>query len=194
MPENEEKKRRPMILRRITPSMNDKEGAKKPKDEVLKTRVVHKEGQRPIVIKEIQPPEVKIYGGTHVQKLTVGQRAADNIAKWGGSWWFIGIFIIFLFIWMIINFYALTHVWDPYPFILLNLVLSCLAAIQAPVILMSQNRAAERDRVKAERDYAVNRRSEKEIENIQEDLDHIKRRLADIICRLPENPKRHRAK
>jgi uncharacterized membrane protein len=189
MPEDDEKKKRPMILRRISPSSNEKNGAKK-QDEVLRTRVIQKEGQRPIVIKQVQPPEIKIYGAAHVQKLTLGQSAADGIAKWGGSWWFISIFMVLLFIWMIINFFALTHVWDPYPFILLNLVLSCLAAIQAPIILMSQNRAAERDRAKAERDYAVNRRSEKEIENIQDDLDHIKRRLADILCRLPEKPRK----
>lgn len=190
MPEDYEKKKRPMILRRITPSMNEKNGAKKQKDEVLRTRVIQKEGQRPIVIKQVQPPDVKIYGGTHVQKLSLGQRAADGIAKWGGSWWFIGAFAVFIVIWMIINFFALMHIWDPYPFILLNLVLSCLAAVQAPVILMSQNRAADRDRAKAEKDYAVNRKSEKEIENIQDDLDHIKRRLVDILCRLPEKPRK----
>ena len=74
--------------------------------------------------------------------------------------------------------------WDPYPFILLNLVLSFLAAIQAPVILMSQNRAADRDRAKAERDYAVNRKAEKEIELIKKDLDHIKKKLAEITSMI----------
>ncbi len=190
MPEDDEKKKQSTILRRISPSSNEKEMTRKHKDDVLSTRVIQKEGQRPIIIKHVQPPEVKIYGGTHLQKLNLGQSAADGIAKWGGSWWFITIFMILLVIWMIINFFALTHVWDPYPFILLNLVLSCLAAIQAPIILMSQNRAAERDRAKAERDYAVNRRSEKEIENIQDDLDHIKRKLAEISCRLPEKPRK----
>ncbi len=189
MPQDDEKKKQSTILRRISSSTTDRNGAKK-QDEVLRTTVIQKQGQRPIVIKQVQPPEIKIYGAAHVQKLKPGQMAADGIAKWGGSWWFIGIFMILLVIWMIINFFALTHVWDPYPFILLNLVLSCLAAIQAPIILMSQNRAAERDRAKAERDYAVNRKSEKEIQNIQDDLDHIKRKLAEISCRLQARHRR----
>jgi len=100
------------------------------------------------------------------QKLTFGQRAADTLARLGGSWTFILTFIAFLFLWMIINIYSLIKTWDPYPFILLNLVLSCLAAIQAPVIMMSQNRTAQRDRQRAEYDYAVNRKSEKQIEEI----------------------------
>lgn len=193
MPDDKEKKKHPMVLKRITPSTTSPADAlRKPpqKSEVLSTKVIHKEGERPIVIKEMRPPEIKIYGASHIQKLNHGQAAADSIAKWGGSWWFIGIFMILLVIWMALNSYAIVTVWDPYPFILLNLVLSCIAAIQAPIILMSQNRAAERDRAKAERDYAVNRKSEKEIQNIQEDLDYIKRKLAEIHNRLP--PERRR--
>ncbi len=116
----------------------------------------------------------------HTHKLTLGQRAADRIARWGGSWYFISGFSVFLVIWMAINFYTLL-VWDEYPFILLNLVLSCLAAIQAPIILMSQNRAAERDRMKSERDFAVNRKAEREIEDMQEDLEQIKRMLNKVL-------------
>lgn len=97
---------------------------------------------------------------------TFGESAADAIARYAGSWWFIIGFLIFLGIWMIINIYAWMNIWDPYPFILLNLVLSCLAAIQAPIILMSQNRQTEKDRKKMEYDYHVNRRSEKKIEEI----------------------------
>lgn len=137
-----------------------------------------------VVIKQTPVPEVRIYGQTTPRKYTLGQKAADSITRWGGSWVFIGSFFVFLAIWMTINFYALTHVWDPYPFILLNLVLSCLAAIQAPIILMSQNREADRDRVKAERDYAVNRKSEREVELIKKDLDFIKKKLAEISTRL----------
>jgi uncharacterized membrane protein len=103
---------------------------------------------------------------------TFGQKAADGIAKWAGSWTFIILFFIFIGIWMSTNgYFVLKYIRgdfnDPYPFILLNLALSCLAAIQAPVILMSQNRAAERDRQRAEYDYAVNRKAEKEIREIK---------------------------
>ena len=86
---------------------------------------------------------------------TIGQRAADFLSKWAGSWVFIISFLMFAMLWMLANIYAWINAWDPYPFILLNLVLSCLAAIQAPVILMSQNRAAQRDRMRAEYDYSV---------------------------------------
>jgi len=109
--------------------------------------------------------------------LTLGQKAADKLTEVAGSWGFIiGLFVL-LCVWMLINVYAWSKVWDPYPFILLNLVLSCLAAIQAPVILMSQNREAERDRMKNERDFAVNRKAEREVEKIQEELEEIKRLL-----------------
>ena len=98
---------------------------------------------------------------------TFGQKSADNVANWAGSWTFIISFLVFLGIWMAANVYAWVNTWDLYPFILLNLVLSCLAAVQAPVILMSQNRAAQRDRLRAEYDYAVNRKAEKMIEEIK---------------------------
>lgn len=99
-------------------------------------------------------------------KRTFGEKAADGIAKWAGSWIFIISFLIFLGIWMAINVYAWINVWDPYPFILLNLVLSCIAALQAPIILMSQNRQTQKDRMKMEYDYKVNRRAERMIEEI----------------------------
>jgi len=107
-------------------------------------------------------------------KLTLGQRAADVIASFGGSWTFIVFFFVFLFGWMILNAIILVRGYDPYPFILLNLILSMLAAIQAPIILMAQNRQAERDRIYAHYDYQVNRKAEKEIQNIQKDLDELK--------------------
>jgi len=118
-----------------------------------------------------------IFGKKH--RLTFGQRAADNLAKWAGSWVFIVSFFVFLVLWMAVNTVWLIfgRVWDIYPFILLNLVLSCLAAIQAPIILMSQNRSSERDRARAEYDYAVNRRAEKEIRFMQKDLEMIKKSL-----------------
>ena len=110
-------------------------------------------------------------------KLTLGQKAADFITKWAGSWVFILSFFVFLGLWMSANVYAWLQEWDPYPFILLNLVLSCLAAIQAPVILMSQNRSVQRDRIKAEFDYKINRKAEKEIQQIIKKLDGIEKRI-----------------
>ena len=113
----------------------------------------------------------------NIQKpsLTFGQRLSDKIAKVGGSWGFLISLSSILCLWIIFNITGMLIMkWDPYPFILLNLFLSCLAAYQAPIILMAQNRAAERDRQKAERDYAVNRKAEREVENMQTDLDEIK--------------------
>lgn len=106
--------------------------------------------------------------------LTRGQRLADRIAAVGGSWVFITWFAIVLFVWIIINSIALLSLpFDPYPYILLNLVLSCLAAIQAPVIMMSQNRQEARDRVHAMRDYQVNLKAELEIRHLHQKLDHL---------------------
>ena len=97
---------------------------------------------------------------------TAGERAADSLATWAGSWTFIIGFLVFLGVWMVVNVCAWIGEWDPYPFILLNLVLSCVAALQAPVILMSQNRQSQKDRAKMEYDYKVNRKSERMIEEI----------------------------
>lgn len=111
------------------------------------------------------------------QKWSFGQRLADKIADFGGSWTFIIFFFVILSTWILLNTILLYTKYDPYPFILLNLVLSCLAAIQAPVILMSQNRQAERDRIHAHYDYQVNRKAEREIQNMQKDLDELKEML-----------------
>ncbi len=108
------------------------------------------------------------------RRLTLGQRLADRIADFGGSWRFIGIFSAVLFLWVIANTtFFLAKPFDPYPYIFLNLVLSCLAAIQAPVIMMSQNRQEEKDRLRAEYDYKVNLKAELEIRNLHEKLDHL---------------------
>ena len=107
----------------------------------------------------------------------IGQKAADGISKWAGSWAFIISFLVFLGIWMMVNVYAWIGEWDPYPFILLNLVLSCVAALQAPVILMSQNRQSQKDRTKVEYDYRVNRKAEMEIEKILKKLGRIESSL-----------------
>lgn len=110
---------------------------------------------------------------------TLGQKAADWITKWAGSWFFILGFLIFFILWMIVNtsWILFGKSWDPYPFILLNLALSCLAAIQAPVILMSQNRESQKDRNRAQYDYAVNRKAEKEIQELKKQLDRIENKL-----------------
>ena len=115
------------------------------------------------------------------EDLTLGQKAADKIAGFGGSWTFIISFIVLLVIWMMINsLYLLSKAFDPYPFILLNLVLSCLAALQAPIILMAQNRQTERDRIDAKYDHAVNRKAEREIQSIQRDLHSIRRMIRKL--------------
>ncbi len=131
-----------------------------------------------------------ISGHTYPQQRTLGQKAADWTTKWVGSWTFILALFVFMATWMSMNVYFLsTGRWDPYPFILLNFVLSCLAAIQAPIILMSQNRQSQMDRLKAERDFAVNRKSEKEVENMQQDLDEIKRLITQLANGKPKNSK-----
>lgn len=107
-------------------------------------------------------------------KLNFGQKAADKLTEFTGSWTFIISLSIFISGWILLNLMGFVQHWDPWPFIILNLCLSCLAAIQAPIILMSQNRQAEKDRRRFEYDYAVNRKAEKEIENMQQDLDEIK--------------------
>jgi len=105
---------------------------------------------------------------------TFGQRVADRVAAFGGSWTFIIMFVTFLLGWIAINIVLLANKgWDPYPFILLNLILSCVAALQAPVIMMSQNRQGEKDRDKAENDYMVNLKSELEIRMLHEKIDHL---------------------
>jgi len=110
---------------------------------------------------------------------TFSQKAADEVTKWTGSWTFIIVFLIFLTIWIIINsaWIIFGKTWDPYPFILLNLALSCISALQAPVILMSQNRENQMDRARAQYDYAVNRKAEKEIQEIKKQLNRIERKL-----------------
>jgi uncharacterized membrane protein len=106
--------------------------------------------------------------------LTRGEKLADRIADFGGSWTFLTIFGLILFAWMLVNSFVLAvHPFDPYPYILLNLCLSCLAAIQAPVIMMSQKRQEARDRLRSIRDYQVNLKAELEIRHLHQKLDHL---------------------
>jgi uncharacterized membrane protein len=106
--------------------------------------------------------------------ISFGQKLADKVASFGGSWTFIIIFGVFIFIWMILNVVFLaSKAYDPYPFILLNLILSCIAALQAPVIMMSQNRQEEKDRERAQNDYMINLKSEMEVRMLHEKIDHL---------------------
>jgi uncharacterized membrane protein len=105
---------------------------------------------------------------------SLGERFADRLASFGGSWTFLIIFAVFLGLWILMN--SLVLLWrpvDPYPYILLNLVLSCLAAIQAPIIMMSQNRQEAKDRLRSQHDYQVNLKAELEIRHLHEKVDHL---------------------
>lgn len=107
-------------------------------------------------------------------RLTIGQKLADKIAVFGGSWTFIVSFFSFILIWISVNVWVLiTKPFDPFPFILLNLILSCLASIQAPIIMMSQNRKEEKDRQRGEHDYKINLKAELEIKLLNEKIDHL---------------------
>ncbi len=110
---------------------------------------------------------------TDVQAPTFGERVADQVAAFGGSWAFIGLALSAIAAWILLNAWS-KHGFDPYPFILLNLVLSCLAGLQAPIIMMSQNRHAARDRVDAQHDYEVNAKAELEIVALHAKLDEIR--------------------
>jgi uncharacterized membrane protein len=114
------------------------------------------------------------------QQMTLGQRVADKVAYFGGSWTFIGIFLLFMLIWMIVN-TEMPKPFDVFPFILLNLMLSCLAALQAPVIMMSQNRQAAKDRMDAKLDYEVNVRAETEITRLHEKIDQRDMQLRELM-------------
>ncbi len=126
-----------------------------------------------------------------VDSLSIGEKVADMVAKFGGSWKFIIIFMSVLFGWVFINVLAiLDNPFDPYPFILLNLILSCIAAIQAPIIMMSQNRQEKKDRQRAEDDYKVNLKAELEIKVLIEKIDHLmedQKEMRESIKYLHEN-------
>lgn len=118
---------------------------------------------------------------------TFGDRMADALATFGGSWGFIGFFAGFLACWIVFNLIVMGRAqFDPYPFILLNLVLSCLAAIQAPVIMMSQKRVEVRDRMRAENDFKVNLKAELEIRHLHEKLDHLLGQQWERLAQIQE--------
>lgn len=125
------------------------------------------------------------------ESLTVGQKMADNIAKFAGSWTFILVFLACLVLWILVNtIFLLSNSFDPYPFILLNLILSCVAAIQAPVIMMSQNRQEEKDRIRSQSNYKTSLKSEIIVEDLHQKLDEILSNQESLAQEL-EKIKRH---
>ena len=125
------------------------------------------------VLNLLADSKISVSPESEKEKYTLGQRAADVIAKFAGSWAFIFSFTGVLVLWMIVNTLLAAKAFDPYPFILLNLVLSCVAAIQAPLIMMSQNRQEEKDRRRAENDYKVNLKTEIMIEDLYDKVNAI---------------------
>jgi uncharacterized membrane protein len=127
----------------------------------------------------VREPITKDVLKEHEEQYTFGQRAADRVASFGGSWPFIGIFFAVMAVWIVLNSYILIgwdkkNIFDPYPYILLNLVLSMMAGIQAPIIMMSQNRQAQKDRLDATHDYEVNLKAELEIMALHQKLDALR--------------------
>ena len=136
------------------------------------------------VLNLLADSKISISPKNEKEKYTLGQRAADKIAKFAGSWAFIFSFTGVLILWMVVNTMLATKAFDPYPFILLNLVLSCVAAIQAPLIMMSQNRQEEKDRHRAENDYKVNLKTEIMIEDIFDKVTAILKKQSEIEKQL----------
>lgn len=128
------------------------------------------------------------------EKYTLGQRAADTIAKFAGSWAFIFSFTGVLVFWMVVNVVLASKAFDPYPFILLNLVLSCVAAVQAPLIMMSQNRQEEKDRLRAENDYKVNLKTEIMIEDLYDKVNAILANQSSLEKNLLRNDNKENEK
>jgi uncharacterized membrane protein len=121
------------------------------------------------------------------RKLTFGERLSDSIAAFGGSWTFIIIFGVVLLLWIVVNSVFLArNAFDPYPYILMNLILSCLAAMQAPIIMMSQNRSEARDRLRAENDYKINLKAELEIRHLHEKIDHLLRKQYNRLFEIQQ--------
>ncbi len=124
-------------------------------------------------------PVIRDLNAEFQERLTFGQRLADRVATFGGSWTFIFLFVAGMVVWMLINAES-TEPLDPFPFILLNLILSCLAALQAPIIMMSQNRQAARDRLEARHDYEVNLKAEMEITGLQTEIGGLNTKLDQL--------------
>ena len=144
------------------------------------------------VLNLLADSKISVSPESEKEKYTLGQRAADVIAKFAGSWAFIFSFTGVLVLWMIVNTLLAAKAFDPYPFILLNLVLSCVAAIQAPLIMMSQNRQEEKDRRRAENDYKVNLKTEIMIEDLYDKVNAILAKQLALEKRLQTEDKNGR--
>ena len=144
------------------------------------------------VLNLLADSKISVSPESEKEKYTLGQRAADVIAKFAGSWAFIFSFTGVLVLWMIVNTLLAAKAFDPYPFILLNLVLSCVAAIQAPLIMMSQNRQEEKDRRRAENDYKVNLKTEIMIEDLYDKVNAILAKQSALEKRLQTEDKNGR--
>lgn len=144
------------------------------------------------VLNLLADSKISVSPESEKEKYTLGQRAADVIANFAGSWAFIFSFTGVLVIWMIVNTLLAAKAFDPYPFILLNLVLSCVAAIQAPLIMMSQNRQEEKDRRRAENDYKVNLKTEIMIEDLYDKVNAILAKQSALEKRLQTEDKNGR--
>ena len=132
------------------------------------------------ILSEIIQDEIEI-------ELTLGQKTADKVALFGGSWTFIIFFFSFMLIWIAINsWFMIQKPFDPFPFILLNLILSCIAAVQAPIIMMSQNRQEQKDRQRSEHDYKINLKAELEIKLLSEKIDHLLVHQNRILLEIQE--------
>lgn len=138
-------------------------------------------------------PHKKTWHRTHRESLTLAQRISDGLANGMGSWTFIIVQTIIVICWMILNLVAYMQHWDPYPFILLNLLFSTQAAYAAPIIMMSQNRQNDRDRHQAEADYETNTKAKLEIEDLQKNLARIEQVKLDRIIALLEKDERNEA-
>ena len=134
----------------------------------------HLEKLHQIVKNSIDTEELIVHNLSHppIENLTNGQLISDKVAQFGGSWKFIITFFILLIIWIVFNVLAIgIYKFDPYPFIFMNLVLSCIAALQAPIIMMSQNRQEEKDRKRSENDYLINLKAEMQIRSLNQKMD-----------------------
>ena len=143
------------------------------------------------VLNLLADSKISVSPESEKEKYTLGQRAADSIGKFAGSWAFIFSFTGVLILWMVVNTVLAAKAFDPYPFILLNLVLSCVAAIQAPLIMMSQNRQEEKDRRRAENDYKVNLKTEIMIEDLYDKVNAILAKQSALEKRLQNDGKNH---
>jgi uncharacterized membrane protein len=143
-------------------------------EQLLSDEDEHLDKLHQIVKEAIEAEELIIHNLSHppLEILTQGQKISDKVARFGGSWKFIILFGVILTLWIIFNAVAVGYFkFDPYPFILMNLILSCIAALQAPVIMMSQNRQEEKDRMRSENDYLINLKAEMQIRSLNQKID-----------------------